>query len=350
MRTAVMPAACHIPISQQMNPEIASMQLKFARSMRAIGALLAAVALVAIPVHRASAQAPQFPTKPINIIIGFGAGGGTDAIVRAVAEPMSKSLGQPILVQNKPGAGGGIAAMQIKTSEPDGYTIYAGGSLTFTFEPQVLATQYKHTDFEHIALISLFQDGLFTHPSRPYKSMQDVIAAARAEKRSIKYASQFQLDRLIFAHVAKKEGIEIIPVPTQGGNGAVQAVLANQVDFGFSGGTFGPHVETGALRLIGAMSAQPMERYPEIPGMHANGWMVGSENYLIVSTTKGTPKPIVEKLAAAFKAGMTTDLVQGVVKSRHMKDVFIGPDGVMPVLERQLKNYAELIAAQKDVK
>ena len=307
--------------------------------------MVSVIALAALTAGPVAAQ--QFPTKPINIVIGFGAGGGTDAVVRAVAEPMTKSLGQPVLVINKPGAGGGIAAMQIKGSDPDGYTIYAGGSLTFTFEPLVLQTQYKHTDFEHVGLISLFQDGLFTHPSRPYKNMKDVIAAAKAEKRSIKYASQFQLDRLIFQHVAKMEGVEIIPVPTQGGNGAVQAVLGNQVDFGFSGGTFGPHIESGALRLIGAMSAEPMERFPEIAGMHANGWMVGSENYLIISTTKGTPKAVVEKLAAAFKAGMETAMVQGVVKSRYMKDVFVGPADTMAVLDKQLDKYTKLIADQK---
>lgn len=308
---------------------------------------LQAVSAVAIVFSANPLAAQDFPTKPLNIIIGFGAGGGTDAVVRAVAEPMTKSLRQPVLVTNKPGAGGGVAAMSVKAADADGYTIYAGGSVTFTFEPLVLQTQYKHTDFEHIALISLFQDGLFTHPSRPYKTVKDVIAAAKAEKRSIKYASQYQLDRLIWQHVAKKEGVEIIPVPTQGGNGSVQAVLANQVDFGFSGGTFGPHIESGALRLIGAQSAEPMERFPELPGMHANGWMVGSENYLIISTTKGTPKAVVEKLAAAFKAGMETAMVQGVVKSRYMKDVFIGPAQTMAVLDKQLDQYMKLIADQK---
>lgn len=294
-----------------------------------------------------SVAAQEFPTKPISIVIGFGAGGGTDAIVRAVAEPMTKALGQPILVTNKPGAGGGVAAMDIKGAKADGYTIYAGGSLTFSFEPQVLKTLYKHDDFEHIALISLFQDGLFTHPSRPYKTMKDVIAAAKAEKRSIKYASQFQLDRLIFAQVAKQEGVEIIPVPTQGGTGTVTAVLGNQVDFGFSGGTFGPYIETGALRLIGAMSLEPMERFPEIPGMRGNGWKFGSENYLIVTTTKGTPKNVVDKLAAAFKAGMATEPVQNVVKSRYMKDVFIGPDKAGEVVKQQVERYAQVIKESK---
>lgn len=298
----------------------------------------------------APVAAEEFPTKPINIIIGFGAGGGTDAVVRAVAEPMSKALGQPILVTNKPGAGGGVAAMDIKNAKPDGYTIYAGGSLTFAFEPLVLKTQYKYDDFDHIAMISLFQDGLFTHPSRPYKNMRDVINTAKAEKRSIKYASQYQLDRLIFAFVAKQEGVEIIPLPTQGGNGTVTATLANQVDFGFSGGTFGPHVESGALRMIGSMMAERMERFPDVLSMHDNGWMIGSGNYLIVSTTKGTPKAIIDKLGAAFEAGMKTEAVQGVVKSRYMKDVFIGPDKATGVLKAELDKYTKLVAENKDVK
>lgn len=309
-------------------------------------ALAAAAAVLA-----ASATNPltaeEFPTKPINIVIGFGAGGGTDAVLRAVAEPMSKRLGQPVLVTNKPGAGGGVAAMDIKGAKPDGYTIFGGGSLTFAFEPLVLKTQYQHDDFEHIALVSLFQDGLFTHPSRPYKSMRDVIDAAKAEKRPIKYASQYQLDKLIFAYVAKKEGIQIIPVPTQGGNGAVTMTLANQVDFGFSGGTFGPHHESGALRVIGSMMAERMERFPDILSMHDNGWMVGSGNYLIVSTTKGTPKPVIEKLAAAFREGMQSPVVQGVVKSRYMKDVFVGPEKAGDVIKAEHDKYAKMIADQK---
>ncbi|MGD9803145.1 MAG: tripartite tricarboxylate transporter substrate binding protein, partial [Hyphomicrobiaceae bacterium] len=298
----------------------------------------------------AGAGAQDFPTKPISIVIGFGAGGGTDAVVRAVAEPMSKALGQPILVINKPGAGGGVAAMDIKKANPDGYTIYAGGSLTFAFEPLVLKTQYKWDDFDHIAMISLFQDGLFTHPSRPYKNMRDIINTAKAEKRSIKYASQYQLDRLIFAYVAKQEGIEIIPVPTQGGNGSVTTTLANQVDFGFSGGTYGPHVESGALRMVGSMMAERMERFPDVLSMHDNGWMIGSGNYLIVSTTKGTPKAIIDKLGAAFEAGMKTETVQNVVKTRYMKDVFIGPDKAGEVVKAELDKYAKLVADTKDTK
>jgi tripartite-type tricarboxylate transporter receptor subunit TctC len=317
--------------------------------MRAQLAIAAATTLLSAALC-GPAAAEEYPSKPINMIIGFGAGGGTDAVVRAVAEPMTKSLGQPILVINKPGAGGGVAAMEIKNAKPDGYTIYAGGSITFAFEPLVLKSQYKNDDFTHVAIISLFQDGLFTHPSRPYKTMRDVINTAKAEKRSIKYASQYQLDRLIFAYVAKKEGVEIIPVPTQGGNGTVTATLANQVDFGFSGGTFGPHVETGALRVIGSMMAERMERFPDIPSMYDNGWMISGGNYLIISAVKGTPKPIIDKLATALHEGMKTEPVQNVVKSRYMKDVFMGPDKTDEVMKSELARYTKLVAENKETK
>lgn len=294
-----------------------------------------------------SAAAQEFPTKPINVIVGFGAGGGTDALVRAAAEPMSKALGQPILVSNKPGAGGGVAAMAVKNAAADGHTIVATGSLTFSFEPLFLKTQYNYKDFELVAITTLFQDGIFVHPSRPYKTMKDIIAAAKTEKRPIKYASQYQLDRLIFRYVAKKEGVQIIPVPTQGGNGAVQAVLANQVDFGFSGGTFGPQVEAGALRIIGSMMAERMQRFPDIPSMPDNGWDIGSGNYIIFAAPKGTPKPVVDKLSKAILEAAQSQAARAIVKARYMKEDLHDPESSVKVIEGQIARYSKMIAENK---
>jgi len=310
-------------------------------------ASVAAVALAALTIAGPS-RAADFPTKPITIIVGFAPGGGTDAVLRAMAEPLGRSLGQTVLVQNKPGAGGGVAAMAVKAAEPDGYTLIGTGSLTYAFEPLVLKTQYDVKDFAHVAIVSKFEDGLFTHPSRPYKSMRDVIDAAKAEKRDIKYASQYQLDKLIFEYVAKKEGIKIIPVPTGGGNGSVQAVLANQVDFGFSGGTFGPQAETGEVRVIGSMMTERMGRFPEILSTVDNGWDIGGGNYLMVSAPKNTPKPVIDKLAKAMAEAANAQNVQAVVKSRYMKEnLFIGPDKIDATLEADIKKYTELLARVK---
>jgi tripartite-type tricarboxylate transporter receptor subunit TctC len=295
-----------------------SIASKASRLLAAAGALAVATGTTAMAV--------EFPTKPITIIVAYGAGGGTDATVRTLAEPVSKELGQPILVQNKPGAGGGVAAMYVKNQPADGYTLIATGSLTYTFEPQVLKAQYSYEDYKHVAVVGQFQEGFFTHPSRPYKSMKDVIALAKKENRPIKYASLYQLDRKIMSYVAKKEGVKIIPVPTKGGAGTVKAVLGDQVDFGVSGGSFGPHAESGALRVIGAMTAESMPRFPDIAGMHDNGWQVGSENFLIISAPKGTPDDVVATLSAAFQKAQKSDAVQAILKKRYMKDIFIGAD------------------------
>lgn len=311
---------------------------KISKMLAAMGVLVAGATMTA---------AAEFPSKPVTIIVAYGAGGGTDATVRTLAEPVSKALGQPILVQNKPGAGGGVAAMHVKNQPADGYTLIATGSLTFSFEPQVLKTQYNYKDFDHLAIVGQFQEGLFTHPSRPYQSMKDVIALAKKENRPIKYASMYQLDRMIMSYVAKKEGVQIIPVPTKGGNGAVQAVLGNQVDFGVSGGTFAPHAESGALRVIGAMTAESMPRYPDIAGMHANGWQVGSENFLVISAPKGTPKDVVAKLVAVLEEAAKSDAVKAILDKRYMKDIFYGGDKADQAIADQFARNEKMIEELK---
>lgn len=311
--------------------------------------LLAAVGgvILAMTGFLSGVAAAEFPTKPITIIVAYGAGGGTDAFMRAIAEPVSKELGQPVLVQNKPGAGGGVAAMTLKGATPDGYTLIATGSLTYTFEPQVQTTQYDVDDFAHIAVMSQFQEGLFTNPKRPYTSMKDLIARAKAENRNIIYASLYQLDRHIFSYVGKKEGVTFIPLPTKGGSGVVRAVLADQVDFGVSGGSFGPHAESGAVRLIGAMTADRLERFPDIPSMNDNGWMVGSQNYLMVSAPKGTPRDVIAKLAAAFERGTKDEKVQRIVDKRYMRNIYFGANDVDEALAKQKQMFADMLEAIK---
>ena len=102
--------------------------------------------------------------------------------------------------------------------------------------------------------------------------------------------------------------------------------------------------------MVGSMMADRMARFPDVMSMHDNGWMIGSGNYLIVSTTKGTPKAIVDKLGAAFQAGMKSETVQNVIKSRYMKDVFIGPDKAGEVVKAEHDKYAKLVEDAKPKK
>lgn len=149
----------------------------------------AAAALAAVTALAATPAAAEFPEKPITIIVGYAAGGGTDAIVRVMAEPMGKILGEKILVQNVSGGGGAVAATRVGAADADGYTLIATTSSTYTVEPRFVEMAYKADDFDHISILGAFQGVYFTRADKPFNSLAELIATARKEGRSIKYGS-----------------------------------------------------------------------------------------------------------------------------------------------------------------
>ena len=153
--------------------------------------LLAAIGLVAVA---GASGADDYPSKPITIVVAYAAGGGTDLLVRTLVEPLQQALGQQILVQNTPGAGGGVAAVKVKGSAADGYTFIATTSSTFTLEPQVQKTAYQLDDFTHVGTLAQFQGAIFTRADKPFSTWPELVAHVKAEKRPIKYASFFMLD------------------------------------------------------------------------------------------------------------------------------------------------------------
>ena len=264
------------------------------------------------------AQAENFPTKPITIVVGYAAGGGTDTVVRGLTTLLSKELGETILVQNKGGAGGGVAAQHVAKSKPDGYTLLATTSSTFSLEPLINKTIYSNADFVHVASIGQFQGVMFTKADKPFNSLQELLALARKEGRPIKSASYFQLDKMAIRAIAAREGVEIIPVPVKGGNGSIQAVLGGEVDMAYSGGSWAPHVKSGAAKLLFATSYNRLKTAPDLVSMKDMGYSFGTTNYLTVSAPAGTPKAVVDRVSAAFKAAMSDPSVEKLANCRFM--------------------------------
>lgn len=294
-----------------------------------------------------AALAAEFPSKSITMIVAYRAGGGTDTLARAVAGPMSKQLGQPVLVQNKAGAGGGVAALYTSKTKPDGYTFVITTSTTYTLEPQLRKVAYKLGDFTHIAVIGQFQEAIFTKADASFGTLQEMIAFAKQENRSLKYASIYQLDRLVMGYIADREGIKIIPVPVKGGAGVMPAVLGGHVDFGWSGGSFAPHARAGTITMLGAMTYERLGGFPELASMKDFGYSVGTEVFITVSAAANTPKPVVRKLAAALKEAMKAKIVVNVMQKRNQLILFHGPDVVPGLLEKQNKMYAGMIKLLK---
>jgi tripartite-type tricarboxylate transporter receptor subunit TctC len=309
---------------------------------KAIGFALAAL----VTMSMSTAHADNFPSKPITVIVGYGAGGGTDAVVRALTEPLGKILNTTILVQNVAGAGGGVAASRVARSDADGYTLLATTSSTFSLEPQAAKTTYQDGDFVHIATISQFQGAMFSKADKPYKTLPQLIELAKKENRPIKYASFFLVDKLVMDYVGKIENVQMIPVPVKGGNGAVQAALSGDVDLAYSGGSWAPHVESGAAQVLFATSYDRLKFAPDVVAMKDLGYPIGTTSYLTISAPKGTPKAVVDKLAGAIEKAMLEELVQKAASTRYMDATFYGPAQTTDILKTELDSFATMLKSQ----
>lgn len=309
---------------------------------KALGFALATLASFSLT----TAYADNFPSKPITVIVGYGAGGGADAVIRALTEPLGKILDATILVQNVSGAGGGVAASRVARSDADGYTLLATTSSTFSLEPQATKTTYKNDDFVHIATIAQFQGAMFAKADKPYQTLPQLIDLAKKENRPIKYASFFLVDKLVMNYIGKIEGVEMIPVPVKGGVGAVQTALSGDVDIAYSGGSWAPHVESGAAKVLFATSFDRLKLAPNLVSMKDLGYPLDSTSYLTLSAPKGTPKVIVDKIAAAVEQAMAAELVQKAASSRYMDGTFYGSAQTTEILQTESDSFATMLKNQ----
>tara|TARA_B110000503_G_C7088295_1_gene388299 strand:+ start:51 stop:989 length:939 start_codon:yes stop_codon:yes gene_type:complete len=287
-----------------------------------------------------------YPTKPITVMVGYGAGGGTDAVVRSLTKPLGDILGVTILVQNVPGAGGGVAAKKVANAPADGYTILATTSSTFSLEPQAKKTAYSNEEFIHIATISQFQGAMFAKADKPYNNLQELIALAKKENRPIKYASFFLVDKLLMGYIGKKEGVKMIPVPVKGGNGAVQAALAGDVDLAYSGGSWAPHVASGSAKVIFATSYDRLKLAPNLVAMKDLGYSMGSTSYLTLSMAKDTPPDVLKKVSASISKAIQDPKMKNSAISRNMDPTYHDIAGTAMLIQVESSAFAEMLKSQ----
>lgn len=313
--------------------------------MKTIRTLVAVVAMfVALFFSITIAQAQDFPSKPITVVVGYAAGGGTDTVVRGLTPLLSKNLGETILVQNKGGAGGGVAAHAVSKSKADGYTLLATTSSTFSLEPLINTTVYSNDNFVHVATIGQFQGVMFTKADKPFDTLQELIKFAREESRPIKSASYFQLDKMVIRAIAAKEKIEIIPVPVKGGNGAIQAVLGGEVDMAYSGGSWAPHVKAGAAKLLFATSYNHLKMAPDLVSMKDLGYDFGTTNYLTISAPAGTPQKIVDRLSKAFEVAMSDPSVEKLGRSRNMDLSYLNQKETIQIIADEIAAFKKILS------
>jgi len=262
---------------------------------------VAALAACALMAQGALAQA--YPSKPIKIIVPFPAGGTSDVLARLVGQKMSESLGQPVLVENKPGQSGNMGADFVAKAPADGYTLVLMDVGNLAIAPSLYKLPFNvDKDFAPVAMVGYSPHLLVTSGNVPAKNTAELIAWAKAQKGKVNFAaaggmgSATHLAGVVFA---KRAGIEWAYVPYKGGAQAMTDLVGGQVDVTFNGmvATW-PHVKAGKLKLMAVSGARRNSQLADTPTVAETlpGFLTGSWQGLLAPT--GTPKAVIDRLHA----------------------------------------------------
>lgn len=251
----------------------------------------------------AGTASAAFPERPIEIVVPFSPGGGTDAITRTIAENISKNLKQPVIVVNKPGAGTVIGTGFVAKSKPDGHTL-----LMASFAHAVNPELYKdlpystNNDFTPVAFVGASPNILLVNSESPHKTVQDLINFAKANPDTLTFGSygtgtSAHLMGELFENLA---GIKMTHVPYKGGGPATTALLGKEIDMVFGAAGVSQHIDSGRLRAIAVTTGERSASFPNVPTIAESGLPAyKADSWYGLFAPTGTPQDVVEKLNGA---------------------------------------------------
>jgi len=280
--------------------------------------LLAAAALAACaPV---AAQTPAWPSRPITLIVPFPPGGLADIVARPVAEALSRELGQPVVIDNKPGAGGGIGMGLAAKSKPDGHTLLmALSSLTVLPEADVIlgrAPMFALSDLRPIARYTADPTVLAVRADSPWKSVKDFVDDARKRPGAINYGSSgnYGTMHVPMEILAQEAGIKLTHVPFTGAGPAVLALLGGQIQAVSTGpATVLQHVKAGKLRVLGHWGSGSLASLPEVPALKDTGFNAEYAQWSGLFIPAAVPEPIAQRLRTAARNAAQDARVREVI-------------------------------------
>lgn len=248
--------------------------------------------------------AQPFPSKPVTMIVPFGAGGSTDVSTRTLADALGRQLGQPVVIENRPGGSGAVAIAALMQKPADGYTLMILGSSAISNQ-YMNPVQYNiQRDLEPLVVHMSYNAGLAVKADAPWKTMQEFIAYARANPGKVSYASAAAgtPQHLIMQKLSNQLGLDLIFVPYGDGVKAVAAAMGGQVSAVSQATEWKPQVDAGLLRLLVTYGAQRMPQYPDVPTLSELGYNIRSTGFNAVVVRKGTPPEVAATLAKALKS------------------------------------------------
>lgn len=267
---------------------------------RLLQSAVATSAAIALP---ALSQGGAYPVRPIKLICPWPAGGSTDAVMRALGESATKALGQQVVIENKPGAGGMLGANELVSARPDGYTLSQLPHGVFRI-PHMQKVQFNTlTDFTWIVCLTGYTFGLVVPADSPIKSVKDFVDYAKANPGKLSYGSTGNgtSPHLAVEEFAQRAGIKLTHVPFKGNAENMQAILGGHIMAASDATGWGPHVDAGKLRLIATYGSKRTKRWPNVPTLDELGYKTVSDSPFGVCGPKGMEPSVVKVIHDAFR-------------------------------------------------
>lgn len=317
--------------------------------IRSLKAVLLGTVMISLA---AGAQGPAYPTKPIHLIVPTSAGGGADALARAVGPRLSQALGQPVVIENKAGAAGNIAAEQVAKAPPDGYTLLVGAIAPLAINPTLFKLPYDPMrDFAPITGGVVFGNVLVAHPSVSANNVQELIALAKARPGSLNYGSAGPgtAGHLAGELLADMAHVNLVHIPYKGGGPAMSDLLGGQTQLIFASPPSAiAYIKAGRLKALGVTGAQRIGSLPDVPTI-AESALAGYEAinwYCFVAPAK-TPKEIVTRLNQELRKALESAEIREILVGQGMEPAPSTPEELSAFMQSEIVKWRKVIKDRK---
>jgi len=312
----------------------------------AAGFGLLASLLAAGPGFAQQTGSDKYPGKPIHLIVGFAAGGGNDIIARIVGQKLQDSLGQTVIVENRVGAGGRLSAEYVAAQPPDGLTLLVGASGAMAISPAAVAGVPYATlrDFAPISMIASFPLIMVVNPDHPAKSVEELVAWAKANPDKANYATSSTAFTLATELFKLKSGAPMVPIPYRSGNESVVSVMAGQSTVAIvDPPPTTPQVKAGKLRALAVTAAQRLDDLPDVPTMDEQGYPdVHVKLWSGIFAPAKTPPAVIKTLETELQRIMQMPDVQERFKAMATGTVGSSAAEFAKVIESETRMWAEV--------
>lgn len=294
----------------------------------------------------AHAQTTAYPSRPIKIIVPYSAGGSTDIVVREFATLAGSKLGQPIVIENKGGAGATMGARDIANAKPDGYTLAILPSPVFRM-PHIQNVGYDPLkDFSYINMLSGYVLGVAVKSSSPYKTWDDFVSGTRANPQGVTYgtASIGSASNVIMENIGVHYGLKLTHVPYQGESGVMQAVLGDFVGAYAGSSTVAPMVKAGQMRMLVTWGSKRSALYPGVPTLHElNPKIEPNSSPFGIAGPKGLPVDVMSKLNMVFKEVVESPEFRATLERYGQEPVYMNSTDYAAFARKAFTEEAEIV-------